>query len=191
MSGELLGVDRGRGDDQMKVVATFDESPQVTEQEVDVERPFVGFVDDDRVVPAQIRVALEFGEEDAVGHRLHQRAIADFVGETHRVANEVTDFGTEFVRHPGGDRAAARRRGWVWPIMAPTPRPSSRQNFGIWVDLPSPSLRRSRRPDSPGSCRGVPGAARRSVAGPDRRSRARWRGAAREISTHGVNRRQE
>ena len=53
--GELGGVDGGRGDDQMKVVATFDESPQVTEQEVDVERPFVGFVDDDRVVPTQIR----------------------------------------------------------------------------------------------------------------------------------------
>ena len=108
VSGELLGVDRGRGDDHMKVVAPFDESPQVAEQEVDVERPLVGFVDDDRVVPTQIRVALEFGEEDAVGHRLHQRAIADVVGETHRVADEVTDFGTEFVRHPGGDRAGRK-----------------------------------------------------------------------------------
>ena len=65
VSGELLGVDRGRGDDHVKVVAPFDESAQVAEQEVDVERPLVGFVDDDRVVPTEIRVALEFGEEDA------------------------------------------------------------------------------------------------------------------------------
>ena len=108
VSGELLGVDRGRGDDHVKVVAPFDESAQVAEQEVDVERPLVGFVDDDRVVPTEIRVALEFGEEDAVGHRLHQRAVADFVGETHRVADEVTDFGTEFVRHPSGDRAGRK-----------------------------------------------------------------------------------
>ena len=39
---------------------------------------------------------------------------------------------------PEGIERAARRRGWVWPIMAPTPRPSSRQSFGIWVDLPDP-----------------------------------------------------
>ena len=66
-------------DDHVKVVAPFDESAQVAEQEVDVERPLVGFVDDDRVVPTEIGV-LEFGEEDAVGHRFHQRTVADFVG---------------------------------------------------------------------------------------------------------------
>ena len=33
---------------------------------------------------------------------------------------------------------AAIRRGWVWPIMPRTPRPSSRQIFGIWVVLPEP-----------------------------------------------------
>ncbi|CAM5630580.1 hypothetical protein SAURM35S_09920 [Streptomyces aurantiogriseus] len=33
---------------------------------------------------------------------------------------------------------AAIRRGWVCPIMPWTPRPSSRQIFGIWVVLPDP-----------------------------------------------------
>jgi hypothetical protein len=33
---------------------------------------------------------------------------------------------------------AAMRRGWVWPIMPFSPRPSSRQIFGSWVVLPEP-----------------------------------------------------
>ncbi len=33
---------------------------------------------------------------------------------------------------------AAMRRGCVWPIWPATPRPSSRQIFGIWVVLPEP-----------------------------------------------------
>ena len=33
---------------------------------------------------------------------------------------------------------AAMRRGWVCPIMPATPRPSSRQILGSWVDLPEP-----------------------------------------------------
>lgn len=33
---------------------------------------------------------------------------------------------------------AATRRGWVWPIMPSTPRPSSRQILGIWVVFPEP-----------------------------------------------------
>ena len=33
---------------------------------------------------------------------------------------------------------AASRRGWVCPISPATPRPSSRQIFGIWVVLPDP-----------------------------------------------------
>ena len=121
----------------MKVVATFDESPQVTEQEVDVERSFVGFVDDDHVVPAQIRVALEFGKEDAVGHRLHQRAIADFVGETHRVANEVTD-SVPCPSDPGGDRAGRKAPRLGMADHGADAPPSLRQNFGIWLDLPEP-----------------------------------------------------
>ena len=33
---------------------------------------------------------------------------------------------------------AATRRGWVWPIMPCTPRPSWRHSFGSWVLLPEP-----------------------------------------------------
>ena len=33
---------------------------------------------------------------------------------------------------------AASRRGWVWPMVPATPRPSSRQIFGSWVVFPEP-----------------------------------------------------
>ena len=129
----------------------------------------MGFVDDDRVVPTEIRVALEFGEEDAVGHRLHQRTVADFVGETHRVADEVTDFGTEFVRHPSGDRAGrkAPRLGVADHGVDASPELETELRYlgrlaGIRFSGDHHDLVVS------GSCRGVPGAARRSAAGPGR-----------------------
>ena len=43
---------------------------EVAEQEVDVQAALVRLVDDDRVVLAQLPVALELGEQDAVGHQL-------------------------------------------------------------------------------------------------------------------------
>ena len=43
---------------------------EVAEQEVDVEAALVRLVDDDRVVAAQQPVALDLGQQDAVGHQL-------------------------------------------------------------------------------------------------------------------------
>jgi hypothetical protein len=39
--------------------------------------PLVGLVDDERVVPAQVPVAGELGQQDAVGHELDQGSSAD------------------------------------------------------------------------------------------------------------------
>jgi hypothetical protein len=52
------GVDRRRGDDDLEVGAPRQQLLEVAEQEVDVEAALVGLVDDDRVVAAQIPVAL-------------------------------------------------------------------------------------------------------------------------------------
>lgn len=63
----------------------------MAEEEVDVERAFVGFVDYDGVVLAHEGVALDFGEEHAVGHELDPSAFAGLVGE----ADLGSDFGSE------------------------------------------------------------------------------------------------
>ena len=87
VSGEPLGVDRRGGDDELEVGATRQELLEVAEQEVDVEAPLVRLVDDDRVVATQLAVALELGEQDAVGHHLDPGVRRGPVGEADLVAD--------------------------------------------------------------------------------------------------------
>ena len=78
---------------------------EVAEQEVDVEAALVGLVDDDRVVAAQHAVALDLGQQDAVGHHLHQRLLADRVGEAHGVADGGAELGAQLLGDALGDGA--------------------------------------------------------------------------------------
>ncbi len=137
--GEALGVDGRRGDDDLQVRALRQQLGEVAQQEVDVEGPLVGLVDDDRVVGAQLAVGLDLGEQDAVRHQLDEGGVrVHLVGEADLPADGLA----EGVRSSSATRSAtvraAIRRGWVCPIMPRTPRPSSRQIFGIWVVLPEP-----------------------------------------------------
>ena len=65
-----------RGDDQLEVGPLRQQPLEVAEQEVDVEAALVRLVDDDRVVLPQLPVALQLGEQDAVGHQLDPAAPA-------------------------------------------------------------------------------------------------------------------
>ena len=78
---------------------------QVAEQEVDVQAALVGLVDDQGVVAAEQPVALDLGEQDAVGHHLDQRPAARPVGEPHLVADRVPEPGAELLGDPLGDGA--------------------------------------------------------------------------------------
>ena len=139
-SGEPLGVDRRRGDDDLEVRAAREQLREVAEDEVDVEAALVGLVDDQRVVAAEHPVAGQLGEQDAVGHQLDQRVLADLVGE----ADLPADNGRRPARCPAprrcGRRPCARRAGAAGcgRSCRATPRPSSRQIFGIWVVFPEP-----------------------------------------------------
>src|SRR5690606_30950426 len=104
---------RGRGDDDLEVRSLRQELGQVAEDEVDVEAAFVRLVDDDRVVAAQQRVALDLGEQDPVGHQLDQRGVRDLVGEPDLVADGAAHLDTEllgeaFGHGPRGDPARLR-----------------------------------------------------------------------------------
>ena len=68
--GEAFCVYRGRGDDDFQVGAARQELFQIAQQEVDVQAPFVRFVDDNRVVGGEVTVGLGFRQQDAVGHQL-------------------------------------------------------------------------------------------------------------------------
>ena len=67
----------------------------------------MGLVEDERVVAQQSPVALDLGEQDAVGHQLHQGAVTGLIGEPHGVADGLTQRRAQLV----GDALADRARG--------------------------------------------------------------------------------
>ena len=71
-------------------------------------------VDDQSVVCPQLRVAVQLRQQNAVGHQLYERPIANMVGEADFVADGASELRTELF---GGQRLAmllaAIRRGWV------------------------------------------------------------------------------
>ena len=96
---ELDRVDGGGGDNELQVTAAGEQRRQVAEQEVDVEAALMCLVDDDGVVPAQLRVALDLREQDAVGDHAQSGLRGAFVGEPHLIADLVA----EPDPHLGGD----------------------------------------------------------------------------------------
>ena len=107
MLREPLRVDGRRGDDDLQVRALGQQPLEVAQQEIDVEAAFVGLVDDDRVVVEQQPVALDLGEQNAVGHELDARVAADAIVETDGVADVAADLLAELV----GDALGHRARG--------------------------------------------------------------------------------
>ena len=107
MLGKALQIDGRRGDDQLEIGAARQQGLQVAEQEVDVEAAFVRLVDDDGVVLFQKAVVLGFGEQDAVGHQLDQRAVLALILETHLIADQLAQRCTDLLGHP---RCHATRR---------------------------------------------------------------------------------
>ena len=102
---EAVRVERGRRDDELEVRPPREELLQVAQQEVDVEAALVRLVDDDRVVAREIAVALRLGEQDAVGHQLHERIGARVVGEADLVADRGAHRLAQLVGDPRGHRA--------------------------------------------------------------------------------------
>ncbi len=108
---EPLRVDGGRGDDDLQVGAARQEPLEVSQQEVDVERTLVGLVDDDRVVLAEVSIALRLGEQDAVGHELDAGAIAGLVAEADLAPHRAAQGRAEFLGDAGGDAAGGQSPG--------------------------------------------------------------------------------
>ena len=104
--GEPLRFDGGRGDDHLEIRPPRQQLTQIAQEEVDVEAAFVRLVEDQGVVAQQAPVALDLGEQDAVGHQLHQGAVAGLVGEADGVADCFAQRGAHLV----GDALSHRAR---------------------------------------------------------------------------------
>ncbi len=101
---EALRVDRRRRHDDLQVGALREDPDEVAEQEVDVERPLVRLVDDDRVVAAQQPVAVDLVQEDAVGQERDLRVGGDLIGEAHLEPHGGAERHVELLRDPLRDR---------------------------------------------------------------------------------------
>ena len=137
---------------------------EVAEQEVDVEAALVGLVDDDRVVAAQLPVALQLGQQDAVGHHLDPAGPRGAVGEPHLVADQVARAGCRAPRRSARQRSGPRSaaagcaRSSRRPCRAGRGRAPGRSWAAAW-SCPS----RSRRPRSRPGGRGSPRRCRRGA----------------------------
>ncbi len=84
---ETLYIDGRRGDNHFQVGALGENIFQIAEQEVDIQAPFMGLVDNQGIVAVQQSVILNIGEQNTVSHQFNQRVIADLLTET----NLITD----------------------------------------------------------------------------------------------------
>ncbi len=103
--GKARGVDGGRRDDQLEITALGKQALEIADQEIDVEAALVRLVENDRVVGAEPGIALGFRQQDAIGHELDQRSIADPLIETHLEADQLTHGRAQFAGNASSHRA--------------------------------------------------------------------------------------
>ena len=87
MAGKPLGVDRGRGNDDLQIRPLRQQLLEIAEQKIDIEAALMRLVDDDCVVCPQQRIALRFRQQNAVGHQLDRGAGRQCIVETDLVAH--------------------------------------------------------------------------------------------------------
>ena len=107
MPGKTVGINGGRCDDDLQVGAPRQDLLEVAKQEVDVQAAFVCLVDDQRVIRMEQRIALRFGQQDAVRHQLDGRALVQAILEAHLVAHDFAQRRLEFFGNAPGHAAGS------------------------------------------------------------------------------------
>ncbi len=103
MVGKTLGVDCGRGDNDLQVRSARQNLAQVTEQKVNVQAALVRLVDDQRVVSLEQWIGLGFRQQDSVGHQLDRGFPAQSILEPHLEPDHFAQRRLQFLRNPFGD----------------------------------------------------------------------------------------
>ncbi len=138
---EALGIDGRRGDDDLQIGPLRQQLGQVPEQEVDVEGPLVGLVDDDRVVGAQLAVRLDLGEQDAVRHQLDEGGVrVHLVGEADLPADGLAEGRAQLVGDTLGDGPGGDTAGLGVPDHAADTPPQLHTDLGDLRGLAGPGL---------------------------------------------------
>ena len=120
---KAVGINRGRGDNQFQVGPARQDFLQVAEQKVDVQAALVRLVNDQRVVGLEQRIALRFGQQNAVRHQLDRSALLQPVGKTHLVAHHLAQRRLQFFGDALGHAAGGNP---AWLRVADQARPLAR-----------------------------------------------------------------
>ncbi len=140
MIAEPGRVDRGRRDDAPQFRSLREQASEVAEQEVDVQRPLVGFVQDDRVVLIQKPVVGRLGQQDAVGHQLDVGFRPRAVGEADLEADVLPEGRPQFLGQPGGDGAGGEPSRLRVPDQAVHAAPHLQADLGQLGRFARPGL---------------------------------------------------
>ena len=65
---ETSRINRRRRDDHFQITSLMQQTLEISQQEIDVQRPLMGFVDDNRVVLIEKTIGLSFRQQDPVRH---------------------------------------------------------------------------------------------------------------------------
>ena len=95
--GKRFGVDRGRGDDDLQIRTLAAQQLQVAEQIVDIQAALVRLVDNDRIVLPKRSVALNFGQQHAIGDELDVGVRRGLVGEANFTAHLASPGRAQFL----------------------------------------------------------------------------------------------
>ena len=105
MLAESFGIDRGRRDDQVQIRATRERLLEVSQQEINVQRSFVGLVQDNDFVLIQEAITLRLGQQNAVGHQLDQRIAIGLVLKANLEADLPAQRHAQLLGQPGPNAA--------------------------------------------------------------------------------------
>lgn len=109
---EFLPVQRGRRDEQpQRRRARPREALEEAEEDVRVEAPLVGFVEDDHRVPAQLRILQALAQQAAVGEVFDARGVRHAVLEAHGVADLAAQGDAHLAGHPPRNRHCGHAAG--------------------------------------------------------------------------------
>ena len=137
-----MRIDGGRGNDHLEFRPPGQDLLDESQEEIDVQRTFVGFIDNDGIVGVKETVPLGLGEQNAVGHELDARRPGRSVLEPDLEGHEALAGISHLLRNATGesDRGDAPRLGAA--DESPDPAPGFETHFRDLSTLPGPRLPR-------------------------------------------------
>ena len=138
--GKSSGIQRSGADDQPQILPPVQQKFQVAQQKVDVEAAFMGFIQNQGMILAQVRIMLRFCQQNAVRHELQARVRPGFFLKAHLVAHQAAQFAIQFFRHTAGNGSRGQPSGLGAPYRAPHLPGKLHGHFGKLGGLAGPGF---------------------------------------------------